>query len=274
MENKKNGLVWVLVVIIVVLLGLVGYLGYNLYSKKDLTNDVNNANNRQVEPTIESNNTEIKPEVLEGENTELSKIVNDYIATLDKTDVEKEYNVTKVAHVVPWNNPDDKTYEIQFKYYYKNTDLNIIDYGGIAFTENEILNLSANLKGYLKTSNISIAKVNDISDDTNYYLVELKIKGTGDIYDNTKHYIYSTEFTKLYTIPELTASHFWLKDGNSVLSDKTITAELEDNKIYSLSDDEANNYYEYESYMNNGKFVSNVIKTFNNDNLEFSGQRS
>lgn len=260
MKKTGNNTIVIIGAIIVALLLLICYLGFSSYFKKPASDAKTNINNNY--------------EVMAGENAKLSKVINDYIASLNNSSLMKNYNIVRVAHVFPWNDPDDKNFEIQFKYYYNNVDLGITDYSAESFSESEILNISNNLKDYLAKEMLTVTKFNDVSNNGSYfYLVELKVNGTGDAYTNTKHYIYSTAFNKLYTIPELESSHIWYKNGNSILSSKTITAELNNNKIYSLTHNDGK-YYEYESYIENGKFVSNNIKTFNTNDLEISGEKS
>ena len=278
MESKKNGLVWVLIVIIVALLGLVGYLGYNLYSKKDLkSNDVNNSDKAtSTTTTTTKSNNEINSEVLEGENTELSKIVNDYIATLEKTDVEKEYNVTKVAHVVEWDEREEKLYEIVIEYYINSKKIDITSKIN-DYTAENIKNFKNNddLIIFLNY-NLSIEKFSDLVNNDYYYLFGTSNFGNGVVISKTNTFnILNSAFNKIGNINAMTMSNIWYKNGNSILSNKEINVELKNNKIYSLGWKNYNacEYGEYETYIENGQIKENIIQEFEYNEIVVTGEK-
>lgn len=122
--------------------------------------------------------------------------------------------------------------------------------------------------------NADILEFKDISTNNTYYLVTISFDSGGDIYLATKHEIYDPKYNKIGTIPELTNSHIWNSDGSSLLSGEvSVTAELFNNKIYSLAGNVCGDLYKYESYIENGKLVSNAIETYNESELQISGEK-
>lgn len=115
----------------------------------------------------------------------------------------------------------------------------------------------------------------DIATKQKYYLATFTLESDGDIYDATVHIIYDVNYKKIATIPELSSSHIWKENGESIFGVGTainVTAHLMNNKIYSLDDDECD-FIEYESYIENGVFKSNVIKNISSNEVNISGMK-
>jgi len=282
MESKKNNsLVGVLVFVIIVLLGLVGYLGYNLYAKKGLSNNEVNTNepannNVHEESTTKVSNSEIKVETLEGENTELSKIINDYIGALDKTVLEKQYNITKVAHVVAGEMRDEMVYDIIIEYYVgtKKIDIKSEFYEVLADT---IKNYSSNseLLEFLKV-NFDFTTFKDLKNSNMYFLISSSYIGNGYAVGGTNtSVIFDSNFNKIGVVNAMISSSIWNKDGSSILSQRGINIEIINNKIYSLAHDPSSpcDFVEYETYIENGNLKQNKIKMFLDTEVDGAGEK-